>query len=184
MCGRIIIYLTSDMRNVEDVGCIVFERLHSLVKYKFLSLTSPQDREKISKLVRKPITMLSVVKFDFQFPPVFTEDYPDQFYFIHHIVDFDAAQKGTSVVKISTRTLICAEIYQSKSRITHFSMKENDSNAQTYDDSISTISKLTQQSSFESDKIYAEDSHDDGDIIAKSPGIKSSIKSKIQNAIQ
>ena len=38
MCGRILIFLNENMQEVDDVGCIVFERLHSLVKYRFLSL--------------------------------------------------------------------------------------------------------------------------------------------------
>jgi len=126
MCGRILIYLTENMEEVEDVGCIVFERLHSLVKYRFLSLIKLQEREQLSKLVKKPITLLYIVKFEFEFPPVYSDEKTDIMYFIHHIdLIENTASTGTSIIKISTQSLNCAEIYQSKFKITNFSMKEN-----------------------------------------------------------
>jgi len=77
-----------------------------------MSLIKPDEREKLWKLARKPVTLLYIVKFDFNFPPVYTEENEDLFYFIYHIDLLEnTASIGTSIIKISTRSLICAEIY-------------------------------------------------------------------------
>ena len=47
MCGRILIHLNEELTAVDDVGCVVYERDHSLVKYIFYSLVRESDRESI-----------------------------------------------------------------------------------------------------------------------------------------
>ena len=58
MCGRILIYLNENICEVDDVGCIIYERVHSIVKYRFLSLIKPSEREQLAKLIKRPITLL------------------------------------------------------------------------------------------------------------------------------
>ena len=126
MCGRILIQLNATLTDVMEVGCIVYNRDHYIINYNFLSLIKLSDREQIQKLVKKPMTLNHVVKFDFENVPVFTSFFCDTIYFMNHLDAIDScAQNGTSIIKMSTKSLKCEEIYQSKFKIIHFSINES-----------------------------------------------------------
>lgn len=112
VCGRIMIHLNKSLNKVLDVGVILYERDYSVIKYTFLSLLKETDREHIQKMVKKLATLKHIVKFDFDCIPIFNADDPDIMYFINHLdIIENASSNGTSIIKISTKSLNCAEIF-------------------------------------------------------------------------
>ena len=65
LSGRIVIQLTENLINISDIGVIVFEKNFSGIKYHFISLLCHADRDEIEKLINKPMTLKSIVKFDY-----------------------------------------------------------------------------------------------------------------------
>lgn len=72
-----------------------------------------------------PQQLRQIVKFDFDYQPFSPLDNDDKLYFINHLETEEGFIYGTSVVKLSSDTLKCVEIYQSKYKIEHFSMNES-----------------------------------------------------------
>ena len=76
-------------------------------------------------MVKMPQQLRQIVKFDFDYQPFSPLDNDDKLYFINHLETEEGFIYGTSVVKLSSDSLKCVEIYQSKYKIEHFSMNEN-----------------------------------------------------------
>lgn len=72
------------------------------------------------------MTLNYIVKIDFDNVPIFSPFFQDTIYFVNHLDAIDnCAQNGTSIIKMSTNSLKCLEIYQSKFKIIHFSINES-----------------------------------------------------------
>lgn len=112
-----------------EVGVILSERDYSVVRYKFLSLLKEDERKMLEQMVRSSQQLRQIVKFDFDYQPFSPFDNDDKLYFINHLETEEGFIYGTSVVKLSSDTLKCVEIYQSKYKIEHFSMNENNDKA-------------------------------------------------------
>ena len=96
-----------------------------MVKFTFMSLLKEDDRKLIWTKVKNPKEIKQIVEFDFDQQPFSPYENIDKIYFIHHLENEDGDIYGTSIVKLSSETLKCFEIYQSKYKIEHFSMNEN-----------------------------------------------------------
>ena len=125
LCGRIIIQLSIDQQEILDVGIILAEKDYSMVKFTFMSLLKDDERKLIWAKVKNPKEVKQIVEFDFDQQPFSPYENIDKIYFIHHLENEDCDIYGTSIVKLSSETLKCFEIYQSKYKIEHFSMNEN-----------------------------------------------------------
>ena len=112
MCGRIILHLNENLNKLVDVRCIGYERKYSFFNYRFLSLINLQHREIINKLIKKPSTLNHILKFDFENIPVYSVHFLEHIYFFNHLDVIDnCSSNGTSIIKMSTKSLKCIEIY-------------------------------------------------------------------------
>jgi hypothetical protein len=81
------------------------------------------DRNQLELLVKKPLTLKHIVCIDFDNMPVFSAFSIDMIYFANKLdVIVNCNQNGTSIIKMSTKSLRCVEIYQSKFKIIHFAI--------------------------------------------------------------
>ena len=120
MCGKVLIQLTSDLEDVQRIGCIVNRKDNSHnVKYHFLSLKD--DRKEIKKILNEQPDMF--VHFSLELPPVSPKSRPEIMFFTNC---FDGKTGDTSVVKIDTHSLDCIEIYQSNFKIVHMAILDFD----------------------------------------------------------
>jgi hypothetical protein len=70
MCGRILIQLNKDLNDVQDIGCITMKKDHTFFRYIFRSLLDVESRKTISAMLKKPITLLQIVNFEFDNQPL------------------------------------------------------------------------------------------------------------------
>ena len=85
--GRIVIKLNYEKDNVDDLGCIACERFGTILNYKFFSLLKDKDKEKIKQLVKKPITLKSIIEFKHSSPPIQNCHLEDVLYFPISLTD-------------------------------------------------------------------------------------------------
>ena len=72
-------------------------------------------------MLKKPITLMQIVGFEYGNRPLSPANDATTLYFTTPVVEASLANtEGTSLVKMSTETLSCVEIYQSKYSIVHF----------------------------------------------------------------
>lgn len=124
MCGRVLIQLNEDKDKVEEIGAIVLESDHSVHKYKFMSLLNDQDRKVLQILIKKQMSLNQIVYYDFENYPVSPMDMTPVVYFTNPVDPENNFNVETSIIKLHTETLECAEIYKSKFKVIHLSMKE------------------------------------------------------------
>lgn len=124
MCGRVLIQLNERKDEVEEIGAIVLEKDHSIHKYKFMSLLNDQDRKVFQMLVKKQLSLHQIVRYDFEYYPVSPMDMTPVVYLTNPVDPENNFNVETSIIKLHTETLECAEIYKSKFKVIHLSMKE------------------------------------------------------------
>ena len=106
---KIVIKLSKDLDEVEDVGVIYIHKLHSTVMYRYLSLIGKLQRREIESLLSNKNNKKSLVEFKEQ--PICPLNSDTHIYFLHKLDDLTGE---TSVVKLYLGPMVCAEIYQSK----------------------------------------------------------------------
>ena len=113
---------------MEDIGCIAWTIKHdaTILSYKFYSLFNEEDRQRISELVKTNTGQKTIINFENNKKPIYSHYLKNILYFTNYfnLVNNKCANKRTSIVKLSTKTLKCVEIYQSKFEIIHFTMND------------------------------------------------------------
>ena len=64
--------MDESQNKVKDIGCIVYERDYSVIKYRFLSLIADNDRDKLIRIIKKPLTFKYIIYFNSDNVPVYS----------------------------------------------------------------------------------------------------------------
>ena len=129
LCGHIIIQLNHSQDVVKDIGTIMLFKEYSNIKYKFMSLLNDTQRKSIISNLKHSghaVSMGNFVKFSIENKPVYSNSHHSHvLYFLHQLTQEGTTHDETSVIKLQTDSLYCAEIYNSKFKVIHLSMKDS-----------------------------------------------------------
>ena len=128
MCNYLVIQLSENQKSIQDVGVICISRDHSQIQYKFQSLLEIEQRKVIQSILKVGGDLRSnFVKFDIENEPLTILKSIDVIYFCNYLTDPNQhTVEGTSIVKMTIRSLNCAEVYRSKQRILHFALYDQE----------------------------------------------------------
>jgi len=106
MSGKIVIQLNSSLTNVEQIGCIIATKHHSILTYKFYSLIDKNQ----NLMIKQSFDFMNkqIVEFKLDNEPVSPKGRMNIMYCLN-ITDSLAGE--TSIMKIETNSLHCQEIY-------------------------------------------------------------------------